>query len=81
MDNKKSLHFAKVDCTIEKNGILCAQFNVKGYPTLILLKEDKYYQFKGARNYQMLTDFAVHRGHVFAEKQGTIPKKIDIGKN
>ena len=80
-DNKKTLHFAKVDCTIEKNGVLCAQFNVKGYPTLILLKEDKYYQFKGARNYQMLTDFAVHRGHVFAEKQGSIPSKIDIDQN
>ena len=26
----------------------------------------------------MLTDFAVHRGHVFAEKQGPIPKKIEI---
>ena len=40
------INVAEVDCTDSNANILCEQFSIRGYPSLILLKDDKYYQFK-----------------------------------
>lgn len=66
---------AKVDCTHEPNQEVCAQFNVRGFPTLILLKDDKYFKHKGPRDFDSLENFALTDEHTYAETQGPIPPK------
>ena len=57
-EKNKSFNVGKVDCTDEDNFELCVQFGVKGYPTLILLSQDRYYKYKGPRDYEPLLEFA-----------------------
>ena len=40
------VNIAKVDCTSEDSQLLCAQFGIRGYPTLMFLKDEKVYTFK-----------------------------------
>ena len=40
------INVAKVDCTNEDSNELCAQFGIRGYPTLMFLKEGKAYTFR-----------------------------------
>ena len=67
---------ARVNC--EENKLLCTQFKIKGYPTIILLKEDQFFVFKGKRTLKMFKDFALLKGYEFAEKQGNLPKKLHV---
>ena len=75
-EKNKDFSMGKVDCTNEDNYELCIQFNVKGYPTLILLNQDRFYKHRGPREYQSLLEFA-RGGYKEAETQGQIPEKVD----
>jgi len=58
------VNIARIDCTDENSRNVCGQFGVRGYPTLILLKEGKYYTFKGPRKLENLADFALNEGYL-----------------
>ena len=38
------------------------QFEIRGYPSLIFLKDNKFYKFRGPRSLDMLATFAVDGG-------------------
>ena len=77
--NRHSLNIAKVDCTDDLNLELCVQFKINGYPSLLLLHEDRYYKYKGPRDYDSLINFALGKDQPFknAADQGPIPEKIE----
>ena len=60
----------RVDCTVHKE--TCGKFGVKGYPTLKVIQNGKYFDYKGARGLKELKAFLT-KEHVAAE--GT-----DVGK-
>lgn len=70
------MNVGKVDCTEEDNQELCVQFNIKGYPTVVLLKDDTFYKFGGRRDYGKLVEFALAPS-TFKETsfKGPIPKR------
>lgn len=73
--NRHSLNIAKVDCTDDQNMELCVQFKISGYPTLLLLHEDRYYKYRGPRDYESLIEFALAKDQPFKKSvdQGPIP--------
>jgi protein disulfide-isomerase-like protein len=78
---------ADVDCT--QNREACKRFNVQGVPSLQLLKEDKVYLYKGARDLANFVKFVVGGGYLEngvqvsgvpgAEKIKTFTEKIVDG--
>ena len=42
-----NLTYAVVDCSKPENQPVCLQFHVRAYPTLMLLRDDAFYKFKG----------------------------------
>jgi len=61
-----SFNVAKLDATVETK--TAGMFNVQGYPTLILFKDNKYWTHQGGRDEKELVEFAL-RGH--AKQPGT----------
>ncbi|CBK23545.2 uncharacterized protein [Blastocystis hominis] len=55
---KGQVHFGDVDAT-EETG-LSKRFRIRGYPTVLLFSEGKYYAFDGSRTVQGLEDFSLH---------------------
>lgn len=50
------IHVAKIDAT--KNPAQAVRYQVRGYPTLILVKGDKYYVYSGERKIDQFLAFA-----------------------
>ncbi|MCP4273574.1 MAG: hypothetical protein GY781_16725, partial [Gammaproteobacteria bacterium] len=48
-------HVAHVDCTQYKE--TCAKFDVKGYPTIILIKDGEAIEYSGKRTKESLRTF------------------------
>ena len=48
----------RVDCTLDEGRDLCIQFKIKGYPSILLLKHNYYYKYKGDRSAMSIIDFA-----------------------
>ena len=53
------VNVVKVDCTVHEN--VCKALNVKGYPTLKLIKGDRMQTYKGARDVETLAEFALNQ--------------------
>ncbi len=53
----KKVNVAKVDCT--KDTVTCKRFDLRGYPTLILLRGGRMYTYKGGRDAASLVSYAV----------------------
>ena len=64
-----------VDCTHEDSKELCFQFNVRGYPTVMMVRNNKFYKYQGDRSFQSLAEFAKN-GFLAAKDQGAIPGKV-----
>ena len=47
----------KVDCTSFSNLGLCLTYAINGYPTLLLFKDGKYYEFNGERSVESFERF------------------------
>ena len=47
--NKDNFNVIKVDCTLDENKGVCAQFGVRGFPSLVFLKGSDMYRYKGKR--------------------------------
>ena len=67
--NRQELNIGKVDCTDDVNMELCVQFKVNGYPTLLLLHEDKFYKYKGSRDYDSLINFALGKDKLYKKSE------------
>ena len=52
-----NFHSLIVDCTAEDSRDLCMQFKVSAYPTIVLLKDNRYYKYRGNREYESLKWF------------------------
>ena len=65
----------RVDCTLDEGRDLCIQFKIKGYPSILLLKHNHYYKYKGDRSAMSIIDFANDK-YSQAEIQGIIPPKV-----
>jgi thioredoxin domain-containing protein 5 len=86
MELKGKANIAHIDCTIHKES--CAKFEVKGFPTLILLKDGKQEEkYAGGRSVEDLTKFlktksviaedVVVKAFAGGEPAGAPPKKRD----
>ena len=64
----------KVDCTVHSD--TCSRFDIKGYPTLILLSGDSFYKYKGARDVTSLASFPATYKDADIET-GKIAKKLE----
>ena len=62
----------KVNCDNNINAALCQQFEIKTYPTLILLQDSIYLKYKGSRNFKDLESF------VTSVKNNSEGEKISI---
>lgn len=49
------VHFKMVNCEKEKD--LCKRYQIKSYPTLILIKPNEIIPFKGDRSFENITAF------------------------
>ena len=69
---------AKVDCTQDDAKELCAQFQIRGYPTLMFMKEGKTYTYRKSRQLPDFVEFA-KGGYVDAadEHINDIPKRLE----
>ena len=72
------VNIRKVDCTNPESADLCSQMEVRGYPSLMLFKGGKYYEFSGPRNKQGFVEFATNDGYLKADAddQGDIPERL-----
>ena len=55
----EKVNVANVDCGDDQSLELCVQFRVQGYPTLLFLKDDMFYKFRGNRDFESLVHFAL----------------------
>ena len=86
-DTTGKLNVAKVDCTSANGKPLCNQFEVRGYPTLLLFptelvengegaQQKNYYKFQGPRSKDELISFSVGGDWVNAQSE-EIPKSLE----
>jgi len=62
VEDKSNIKIAKVDCTVEKD--VCKQYEVRGYPTLILFNNGKKADtYNKARDLNSLHAFVTERSH------------------
>ena len=54
----EQINIGKVDCTAENAKELCEQFFVTGFPTLLLFKGNKTYEYQYQRNVEIMYEFA-----------------------
>lgn len=65
----RNINIASVDATVETE--TAKRFEIKGYPTLLLLADKKLYKFQGERDLETLKSFAL--GDYKEEKGQEIP--------
>jgi hypothetical protein len=55
------------------------QFEIRGYPSLIFLKDNKFYKFRGPRSLDKLAAFALNGEYTKTdeENQGQIPRRLE----
>ena len=57
MKNKKNLVIKDVKCDSHSNEKLCSKYDVEGFPTVKLVKNNKIYDFNGDRSVSSLVSF------------------------
>ena len=72
------INIAKVDCTSNEAKPLCNQFEIRGYPSLLFLKEDKAYTFRKPRKLEEFVEYA-QGGYANADDEHIkkIPKRVE----
>jgi len=82
---KDQMNVGKVDCTSADGKPLCTQFEVRGYPTLLLFPTEviengadtkQYYKYAGPRQLESLRSFALDGDWVNAHAE-VIPPKLE----
>jgi len=70
-----------VDCTSDDGKILCQEYEVRGYPTLLFFPSDEeenglYYKYQGQRSLDQLEKFALTGEYKKSESE-LIPKRLE----
>jgi thioredoxin-like negative regulator of GroEL len=55
--NGKNIVVKDVKCDISQNESICAKYDIEGFPTIKLIKNNKVYEFNGRRTVSDLTNF------------------------
>lgn len=53
--NKENIEVKLIDCEKDKN--MCAKYNIEGFPTLLVHKNDKVILYNGQRDNKSIVDF------------------------
>jgi thioredoxin-like negative regulator of GroEL len=77
--HKDEVYIAKVDCTDAAANQICMQFEIRGYPSLIFLKGNKFYKFRGPRSLEKLAAFAIDGEYANTDEENTgeIPRRLE----
>ena len=78
--HKDHINVAKVDCTSEESAAICGQFEIRGYPSLILLDKDQFYKFRGPRSFDTLSKWMSDGEYKKVTEEantGRIPKRLE----
>ncbi len=70
------LHVGRVNCDDGSNSNLCTAYEIGGYPTLLFLKGDNYYDYNSERTVDGLKKFVFDGGYETADSE-SIPKKLE----
>ena len=71
----QKLNVGRVNCDEGENSNLCTAYDVSGFPTVLYLNKDQFYEFRGDRNVEGLTKFVFEDGYKEAESD-SIPQKL-----
>jgi protein disulfide-isomerase-like protein len=52
-----SVVIASLDCANDANTDLCSRFNIRGFPTLLLMAGDRMWEYRGERTLEAMTTF------------------------
>lgn len=58
----QKVKLAKMDCSDKDNQGVCRRFNVRGFPTLMMITGGKLYEFEGDRTLEELVRFTLQGG-------------------
>lgn len=67
---------AQVDCSLHANHLICLQFHVRAYPTIMLLRDDQYFKFRGKRSMQAFYEFVDEEGYLLSDDHGPLPELL-----
>ena len=70
-----SLNVGRVNCDEGSNSNLCTAYDLQGFPTVVYINGDYFYEYKGERSSEGFSKF-VHGGYETAESD-VIPQKLE----
>lgn len=70
------VNVAVMDCDDKNSSPICAQFDIGGFPTLLLLKGRYSFKYRGERSIEGFAKFALEGGYEEAEKED-LPRKME----
>ena len=59
----QNLNVGRVDCDQSENSNLCTAYDVGGFPTVLLLTGDHWYEFRGERTIDGFSKFVFDKGY------------------
>lgn len=68
---KSTTHVATVDCTVHRR--VCSRFNVRGYPSLLYVRDGLVYRYQGGRTVPAFVQFVEHKGWQQVAASGPVP--------
>ena len=71
-----SMTVAQVDCSLHANHLICLQFHVRAYPTILLLRDDQYFKFRGKRSMKAFLEFVDEEGYLLSDDHGPLPEML-----
>ncbi len=69
------LNVGRVNCDESNNSNLCTSYDVSGFPTVLFLNQDKFYEFRKERTIEGFHSFVFEEGFKDAESD-VIPQKL-----
>ena len=69
------MNVGRVNCDEGENSNLCTSYDVAGFPTVLYLNKDHFYEFRSDRTVEGLHKFVFEDGYVEAEND-VIPQKL-----
>ena len=71
----QKLNVGRINCDEGDNSNLCTSYDVSGFPTVLYLNKDSFYEFRSDRTIEGLRKFIFDQGYLQAESDA-IPQKL-----